>query len=67
MQLAIVEMIEFPSIPTKVTFNEYLEISKSYSTQKSCNFINGILDKIVSHLKENKIIVKQGRGLIGEI
>ena len=45
---------------------EYLEISKFYSTSKSNIFINGVLDKIVEHLKEEKKIVKTGRGLIGE-
>lgn len=66
MQTAIAEVIEFPSIPTKVTFNEYLEIAKYYSTNKSSVFINGLLDKIVSHLKDKNIIKKSGRGLIGE-
>jgi len=67
MQQAISEVIEFPSIPTRVTFNEYIEISKYYSTPKSSVFINGILDKVVQELKEKNIINKQGRGLIGEI
>ena len=67
MQLAITELLEFPSIPTKVTLNEYLEISKYYSTEKSNNFINGVLDKIMAHLKESEMIRKTGRGLIGEI
>ena len=66
MQMAITELIAFPSIPTKVTLNEYLEISKFYSTSKSNIFINGVLDKIVSQLKEEKKIQKKGRGLIGE-
>lgn len=66
MQLAITELMEFQSIPTKVTLNEYLEISKFYSTEKSNNFINGILDKIMLYLKEQKMIHKSGRGLIGE-
>jgi N utilization substance protein B len=67
MQLAITELLEFPSIPTKVTLNEYLDISKYYSTEKSNNFINGVLDKILAHLKEKELIRKSGRGLIGEI
>lgn len=67
LQLAITEVTEFPSIPTKVTFNEYLEIAKFYSTTKSSVFINGILDKIIIHLKQNDKIKKQGRGLIGEV
>jgi N utilization substance protein B len=67
MQLAITEMIEFTSIPTKVTLNEYLDIAKFYSTEKSNTFINGVLDKIMQKLKEEKIIRKTGRGLIGEL
>merc|ERR1712194_627188 len=47
MQMAICEFQKFPSIPVKVTINEYLEIAKEYSTPKSSNFINGVLDKIV--------------------
>ena len=66
MQMALAELIGFPTIPTKVTLNEYLEISKYYSTSKSNIFINGVLDKVVSQLKEEKKIVKSGRGLIGE-
>ena len=67
MQMALTEALHFPSIPTKVTFNEYLEISKYYSTDKSSTFINGILDKAFSNLKQEKKIVKTGRGLVGEI
>ncbi len=67
MQMAITEVIEFPSIPTKVTLNEYIEIAKYYSTEKSSVFINGILDKTFQHLKTEKIIKKTGRGLIGEL
>ncbi len=66
MQIAINELVEFPSIPVKVSLNEYIEISKYYSTKKSSTFINGILDKIIHKLKQEKVIVKQGRGLIGE-
>jgi transcription antitermination protein NusB len=66
MHMAIAEMIEFPSIPIKVSLNEYLEISKYYSTEKSSVFINGILDKIIAKLKKDKIIVKTGRGLVGD-
>jgi N utilization substance protein B len=67
MQMAIAELVAFPSIPTKVTLNEYLEISKFYSTSKSNVFINGVLDKVVVQLKEEKKVQKKGRGLIGEI
>jgi N utilization substance protein B len=66
MQTAIAELVAFPSIPTKVSLNEYLEISKFYSTSKSNVFINGVLDKVVMQLKEEKKIIKTGRGLIGE-
>jgi N utilization substance protein B len=67
LELAITEAIEFPSIPTRVTINEYLEIAKSYSTEKSSIFINGLLDKIFRHLKDEQKILKSGRGLIGEV
>ncbi len=66
MQLALAEFLYFPSIPTKVTLNEYIEISKYYSTEKSRNFINGILDKSLKKLKQEEKIKKSGRGLIGE-
>lgn len=66
MQMAIAELVGFPSIPTKVTLNEYLDISKFYSTSKSNVFINGVLDKVVMQMKEERKIVKTGRGLIGE-
>ncbi len=67
MQMAITEAIHFPSVPTKVSLNEYIEISKYYSTEKSSHFINGILDKIFIQLKADNKIQKTGRGLIGEI
>ena len=66
LEMAISEFLYFPSIPTKVTLNEYIELSKYYSTQKSRNFINGILDKTLKALKKENKIVKAGRGLIGE-
>lgn len=67
LQLAISEAIEFSSIPIKVTINEFIEIAKLYSTQKSNQFINGILDNIFTGLKADGRIVKSGRGLIGEV
>ena len=67
IEMAITEAVEFSSIPTRVTINEYLEIAKFYSTEKSSVFINGLLDKIFKHLKEEQKIIKTGRGLIGEI
>ncbi len=67
LKMAITEAVEFSSIPVRVTINEYIEIAKFYSTEKSGIFINGLLDKNFKHLKEENKIVKQGRGLIGEI
>lgn len=64
MQMAICELKNFPSIPVKVTINEYLEIAKEYSTPKSSVFINGILDKLVKEFEENGTLNKIGRGLI---
>lgn len=64
MSCAIAELKNFPSIPVKVTLDEYIEISKTYSSPKSGSFINGILDKIVKALTEENKIVKTGRGLI---
>ncbi|MFN5032149.1 MAG: transcription antitermination protein NusB [Flavobacteriia bacterium] len=64
MKMAITEMQIFSNIPTKVTLNEYIEISKFYSTPKSNSFINGILDKAIDRLKKDKKIVKIGRGLM---
>ncbi len=66
MELAIAEILENDSIPTRVTFNEYIEIAKFYSTEKSSNFINGILDNIIQQLRQENRIIKRGRGLIGE-
>lgn len=62
--MALCEMHIFRSIPTKVTINEYIEISKIYSTPKSKQFINGVLDKLAQELTEKGIIRKSGRGLI---
>ncbi|MDP5107133.1 MAG: transcription antitermination factor NusB [Polaribacter sp.] len=64
IKMAITEFINFPSIPTRVTINEYIEISKDYSTEKSSYFINGVLDKISKEFISNKRIVKIGRGLL---
>ncbi len=58
MQIALAEIREFPQIPVTVTLNEYIEIAKYYSTAKSGNFINGILDKIVEYWNSEKIIMK---------
>jgi len=64
MKMAISELLQFPSIPVKVTLNEYIEISKQYSTPKSKVFINGLLDKLSHDFKEEGKIRKTGRGLI---
>ena len=64
MKMAITEFINFTSVPVKVTINEYLEISKEFSTPKSNSFLNGILDKILIDLRAQQKINKIGRGLI---
>jgi N utilization substance protein B len=64
LKLAISEMIHFPSIPVKVTINEYIELSKLYSTPKSKQFINGILDSASAELIKSGRVRKSGRGLI---
>jgi N utilization substance protein B len=64
IKMALAELLEFPSIPIKVTLNEYIDISKYYSSEKSKVFINGILDKLIVDLKESKMIKKAGRGLL---
>ena len=64
MATAVAELVTFPSIPVKVTLDEYIEIAKYYSTHGSSTFINGILDKIVASFTEEGKINKSGRGLI---
>ncbi|WP_395050830.1 transcription antitermination factor NusB [Flavobacterium sp.] len=64
LKMAICEFLKFPSIPVKVTLNEYLELAKEYSTPKSSIFINGILDNLVKELQASNRIVKAGRGLM---
>lgn len=64
MELAITELTTFNNIPTKVTLNEFIEISKYYSTPKSNGFINGILDKAIVKLEKEGKIKKIGRGLM---
>lgn len=58
MQVAITELLNFPSIPVNVTLNEYIDIAKAYSTEKSAPFINGILDSLVNKLREEKKMIK---------
>ena len=64
MELALTELTEFPSIPVKVSLNEYIELAKYYSTQRSSIFINGVLDRITKDFKEQGKIIKAGRGLL---
>ncbi|WP_238989463.1 transcription antitermination factor NusB [Flavobacterium sp. LMO8] len=64
LKMAICELLKFPSIPTKVTINEYLEIAKEYSTPKSSIFINGILDNLVKEFDRDGKLKKAGRGLL---
>jgi N utilization substance protein B len=64
LKMAICEFLKFPSIPIKVTINEYLEIAKEYSTPKSSIFINGILDNLVKEFENESKIKKTGRGLM---
>jgi N utilization substance protein B len=64
MKMALTEWMNFHSIPVKVTMNEYIDISKEFSTPKSKGFINGILDKILIDLKRDGKINKIGRGLL---
>ena len=64
IKMALCEFLKFPSIPVKVTINEYLEIAKVYSTPKSSIFINGILDKLSKEYHESGKLNKMGRGLL---
>ena len=64
LEMALAEMVNFPNIPVKVTINEYIELAKEYSTPKSRQFINGILDVISKKMKESGAVKKSGRGLI---
>ncbi len=66
IKMALVEFLFFPTIPTKVTLDEYVDISKEYSTPKSKDFVNGILDRLMKSLSEEGKIRKEGRGLLEE-
>ena len=63
MKMAICELTEFPDIPVKVTLNEYIDLAKYYSSDKSKIFVNGILDKIIVDLRDQGKLKKAGRGL----
>ena len=65
LKMALCEFMDFSSIPTKVTLNEFVEIAKLYSTDKSKDFINGILDRMMKQLEKDGRIKKEGRGLLG--
>jgi N utilization substance protein B len=60
----VAELMEFPEIPIKVSLNEYIEIAKYYSTPNSSVFINGVLDRIVEELKQEKMLVKEEEKLV---
>ena len=64
LKMAICEFLKFPSIPAKVTINEYIELAKEYSTSKSSMFVNGILDKLIKEYKKENKLNKIGRGLM---
>lgn len=64
MKMAIVEFLHFPTVPVKVSLNEYIELAKQYSTPKSNVFINGILDKLLAEFKGDGRLQKEGRGLV---
>lgn len=64
IKMALTEFTYFPSIPTKVTINEYIEIAKDYSTTKSSYFINGVLDKLLKDYNNQGRLNKIGRGLL---
>ncbi|WP_234572239.1 transcription antitermination factor NusB [Rhodohalobacter sp. 614A] len=66
LRMALTELLFFKEVPTKVSINEAIELAKKYSTRKSGNFVNGILDAALTYLKNENKIEKKGRGLIEE-
>ena len=64
LKMAFAEILTMEQLPVKVTMNEYIEISKYYSTAKSKLFVNGLLDNAVKYFKEEGLIKKVGRGLV---
>ena len=64
MKMSIIEFLYFPTIPVKVTLNEYIELAKQYSTPRSSIFVNGILDKLLADFKNDGRLKKHGRGLV---
>lgn len=65
LRMGLTEFTAFSSIPVKVTMNEYIDMAKDYSTPKSKDFINGVLDRMLRDMKANGDVKKTGRGLIG--
>lgn len=63
IHMAVTELISFPEIPPKVSINEVIDIAKKYSTDKSYNFINGVLDAMLAKVKSKGLLTKEGRGL----
>lgn len=61
---AISEIIEFPTIPIKVSFNEYIDLAKNYGTKRSGSFVNGVLDRVIKYMKKENKFEKTGRGLL---
>ena len=66
LRIGLCELCYFPEIPPKVTINEIIEIAKEYSTAGSGKFINGILDAVLTELKDSGALNKTGRGLMQE-
>jgi N utilization substance protein B len=66
LKMALAELVSFPSIPVKVTMNEYIDISKYFSTARSKVFVNGVLDKLIHDFRAGGKIVKTGRGLLDD-
>ena len=64
IKMGACEFLNFPMIPTKVTINEYIEIAKDYSSEKSSYFVNGVLDKLSREFEKDKKLIKVGRGLL---
>ncbi len=64
LKMAMVELTEMPSVPVKVTLNEYIELAKYFSTLKSTTFVNGVLDKLIREFNDSGKINKLGRGLV---
>ena len=62
LKMCLTEFLNFPSIPIKVSINEYIEISKNYSSPESSNFINGVSNNVFKNLKEKELIKKNERG-----